>query len=268
MIANARMYCVNAATEAAWRELLSWVVERAGVDCRVIDYPAPQHLPDLWGRDDLACAFMCGYPLSQRHPQPVVLAAPVPSPERYGARPVYWTDLVVRDDSSIVQPADALGRRMAYTTPGSQSGYQAPRRFFARYASFERKSLFSDLVGPLITPHRVVTAIVDGDADIGPVDSYALDLLRLHEPALVARLRTVASTPPTPIPPLVAAPAIEPQIGTRLTAALLAVGGAPILAGVRNTLLLRGFVAADTMTYDQLAQEAADTDRTGYVHLG
>ncbi|MEP6655680.1 MAG: PhnD/SsuA/transferrin family substrate-binding protein [Betaproteobacteria bacterium] len=267
MIANARMYSVNAATEAAWRELLAWVAARADFDCEVIDYPAPQPLPELWARADLGCAFMCGYPLSQSNPQPVVLAAPVPSPERYEARPVYWTDLVVRDDSSIVQPVDALGRRMAYTTPGSQSGYQAPRHFFARYASFDRKSLFSDLVGPLITPRRVVTAIVDGDADIGPVDSYALDLLRLHEPALVARLRIVASTPPTPIPPLVAAPTIAPPIGARLTAALLAVGAASALQAVRRTLLLRGFVAADTKTYDLLAQQAADTDRTGYVHL-
>lgn len=267
MIANARMYSVNTATEAAWRALLAWVMERAGVDCEVIDYPAPQPLPDLWARDDLGCAFMCGYPLSQMNPKPVVLAAAVPSPAHYGGQPVYWTDLVVRDDSSIVQPADALGRRMAFTTPESQSGYQAPRRFFAHHASGAGKGLFSGLVGPLVTPRKVIAAILEGDADIGPVDSYVLDLLRWHEPELMARLRTVASTPPTPIPPLVAARAIDPETVARLSAALHDVGHAPALESLRSALLLRGFVAADATTYDLFAMQAADTDRLGYVHL-
>jgi hypothetical protein len=80
MIANARMYSINAATSAAWRTLLEWVLARAGVEAEVIDFPAPQPLPDLWGRLDLACAFMCGYPFALASPRPLLLAAPVPKP--------------------------------------------------------------------------------------------------------------------------------------------------------------------------------------------
>ena len=103
--------------------------------------------------------------------------------------------------AAIGRCATTFGRRMAYTTPDSQSGYQALRALVAS----ERRP-FSEMIGPLVTPRGVVEAVLAGRADAGPVDSYALDLMRLHEPALVAPLRVVATTPPTPIPPLVASP--------------------------------------------------------------
>ena len=125
MIANARMYAIDAVTGAHWRVLLQWVIARAGIDCEVIDYPPPLPLSALWTRDDLGCAFMCGYPLMHAVPAPVVLAAMRPSGAHYRHQPTYWTDLVVRADSPLLTASDALGRRLAYTTEDSQSGYQA-----------------------------------------------------------------------------------------------------------------------------------------------
>ena len=116
MFANARMYAINPAVAAAWRALLEWVAVRAEVDVEVIDYPAPAPLPSLWARPDAACVFMCGYPLSQAQPQPRVLAAPVPSPRRYGGRPVYWTDIVVPVGSKITRLEETFGHRFAFTT--------------------------------------------------------------------------------------------------------------------------------------------------------
>ena len=193
MIANARMYSVDAASAAAWRALLEWVLHRAGVEGEVVDHRSPLPLETLWSRPDLGCAFMCGYPFARATPQPIPLVALVPSPERYGGKPVYWTDLVVRDDAPLRTIADAFGRVIAYTTEGSQSGYQAPRRFLAPYARGRGGSLFASTIGPLITPRHVAEAIVTGAADIGPLDSYAHDLLRQNEPGLASRLRTIAS---------------------------------------------------------------------------
>ena len=206
MFANARMYAINPAVASAWRALLEWVAARAEVDFEVIDYPAPAPLPALWTRPDAACMFMCGYPLSRAQPQPRVLAAPVPGPPGYAGRPVYWTDIVVPIESTITRLEQTLGRKFAYTTEDSQSGYQAPRLLYAHHA--HGASLFASTVGPLVTPRRVVEAVLAGDADAGPLDSYVHDLLRLHEPELAGRLRVIATTPPTPIPPLVAAPGI------------------------------------------------------------
>ncbi|MEO5701309.1 MAG: PhnD/SsuA/transferrin family substrate-binding protein [Casimicrobiaceae bacterium] len=267
MIANARMYGVAPGAVAAWRTLLEWVVRRAGIDCEVFDFPPPRPLPELWARADLACAFMCGFPLSRAAVPPQVLAAPVPSPASYGGRPLYWTELVVAADAPIADAAAMLGRRMAYTTPESQSGYQAVRRFFAPYAARSAAPLFAAMIGPLVTPRAVVEAVARGEADVGPVDSYALDLLRRHEPGLVARIRTVAATPPTPIPPLIASPHMAAEDRVRVVAALTAVGHAPELDPVRRDLVLLRFEPIDQAAYAGLAADAAATDRLGYPVL-
>jgi ABC-type phosphate/phosphonate transport system substrate-binding protein len=145
---------------------------------------------------------------------------------------VYWTCIVAREDSGLRTLRDTLSRRMAYTTTDSQSGYQAMRALVA-----SEPHPFSSMIGPLVTPRRVVEAVLAGDADAGPVDSYALDLMRLHEPALVAPLRVVATTPPTPIP---------------LRDALTQVGDVPALAQAREAVLLRRFEVVDATAYDVL----------------
>ena len=267
MIANARMYSIDAVTAACWRTLLQWVVARAGVDCEVIDYPPPQPLPALWKRDDLCCAFMCGYPLMHAAPAPILLAAMRPSPARYQHEPAYWTDLVVRADSSLRTAADALGKRLAYTTEDSQSGYQAPRRFFASFAGAANAPLFASLVGPLTTPRNVVRAVLDGDADIGPLDSCAHDLMRRHLPELTSQLRTIASTARTPIPPLVAAAGTAADTVSRVREALLAVADAEDLSTTREALLIEGFTAADAADYNVLIDAAREADRLGYARL-
>lgn len=267
MFANARMYALNPALAGAWRTLLEWVIARAGVEATVIDYPAPQPLAELWARADMACAFMCGYPFAQAQPQPQLLAAPLPSPERYGGRPMYCTDLVARADSGITTLADAWGQRLAFTTPESMSGYQAPRRFFAAAAAARGGKLFASVVGPLLTPRGVVDAVISGKADLGPLDSYAHDLLRRNEPQLAARLRVIASTPFTPIPALVGAAGMDRDVVERLRAALLEVEYAPALAEARACLLLRGFAQIAPSRYHAGIDAAAQADALGYAQL-
>ena len=270
LIANARMYSLNAATREAWRGLLQWVIDRAAVDAEVIDYPAPQPLPALWARADLGCAFMCGYPLARAQPTPTVLAAPRPSPARYGGQAVYRTHLVVRADAGITHLDQAWGRRMAYTTPDSMSGYHAPRRFFAPFAQAAAPrggKLFSATVGPLLTPRGVVDALLAGDADLGPLDSYAFDLLALHEPELTARLAVIGTTPATPIPALVGASTLAPAVAARLTQALLDVEAAPTMAPQRAALLLHGFARISAAAYHANIAAADQADALGYPQL-
>jgi len=265
LIANARMYSVTAQAAMAWRALLEWVFERASVHCQPIDYPPPKPMASLWARPDLGCAFICGYPYALAAPKPTLLAAPVPSPQAYGGKPAYWSDLIVRADASWVKLDDVFGRRLAYTTEDSQSGYQAARELFAPYAHAGR--LFAALVGPLITPRGVAEAVIAGEADVGPLDSYAHDLIRAHEPGLAAQLRTIATTTPTPIPPLVAAPGIAMAEAGRLRAALLDIAHAAELRSIRDALLLDGFVAVEPEDYSVLLERAGDADRHGYPRL-
>ncbi|MEJ7669004.1 MAG: PhnD/SsuA/transferrin family substrate-binding protein [Casimicrobiaceae bacterium] len=261
------MYAINATVAAAWRALLEWVVARAGVACEVIDYPAPLPLTALWSRPDLGCTFMCGYPLTRASPRPVILAAPIPSPERYHGKPLYWSDLIVRADASFKRIEDIFGARFAFTSEESQSGYQGPRRFLAPHARARGGPLFATVVGPVFTPRGVIEAVIRGDADSGPLDSYAHDLLRHHEPAVASQLRVIATTPPTPIPPLIAAAGSDGAAVEALRAVLLAVADADALKTVRAALLLQGFAAVTASDYDVLTDNARAAERLGYPHI-
>src|ERR1700719_4036012 len=95
LIANARMYAVTPTVRDAWHALFDWVGHRAGVPLIYIDYAAPATLEDLWSRGDLASPCLCGVRSASAALQPLLVAAPIPSPARYQRGPVYCTDFVV-----------------------------------------------------------------------------------------------------------------------------------------------------------------------------
>src|SRR5258708_14401447 len=113
MIANARMYSVSPEAAGLWRSLLAAVIERAGLDIRLLEHTAPAPINELWQRPDIAAVFMCGLPFSRSDPRPELIAAPVPSPPDFRGLPQYWRDMVVRKGSGY-QPSQVTFRvRMA-----------------------------------------------------------------------------------------------------------------------------------------------------------
>ncbi len=254
------MYAVTPAVREAWRALFAWLAEASDVPLAYVDHAAPAPLEALWARSDLGAAFMCGFPLASAMPKPWLLAAPVPSPLRYGGRPCYCTDFIVRADRSFGQLGDTFGGRIGWTVAHSQSGYNAVRHHLLRYRQQNLTSLFAEWVGPLETPRRVVEAVLTGAIDVGPLDSYLHDLLRRHESETAARLRTVESTAMTPIPPLVASPAVSPGAVARLRRALASCSREPRVAPLLATLLLDSFAPVEAADYAMLLAQARDAD--------
>ena len=261
------MYAVSPAASAAWRRLIQWVAREAGADMNVIDHAYPAPLEELWAREDMGCVFMCGLPYAARSPRPRVIAAPVPSPARYGDRPIYFTDFIVRADSPHRSLEDTFDGRFAYTLETSHSGYNAARYHLLAYRTPGRVRLYAEVVGPFITPRHVLQALLDGLADVAPLDSYALDLMRRHSRDLIPAIRVVASTAAAPIPPLVASPGIPAETCAHLTSALLAAHRAPELSGVLNTLLLSGFSPVQPADYAVLVERARAAEEAGYSRI-
>ena len=258
LFASARMYSVTPGVKAAWDAVLAWVIHRAKLDWQVLDHPAPAPMAALWARNDLGLALMCGLPYSQRRPRPALVAAVVPAPARYGGRPVYFTDIAVRADSSYRTLEDTFGHTIGYTLHDSMSGYAALRRHLLPYR--RDKPLYARSVGGLQSARVVIEALADGRIDVGPLDSYSHDLLRENDPLFAAQVRVVASTEPAPIPPLVATARVPDLQLQALRAALLAAGEAPELAASRATLLVKGFAtppATDYAVFDSVIAAAA-----------
>ena len=267
-IASARMYSWSPTLTAAWRRLLEWVAARSGGALDVLELADPYPLEKLWARDDLGCVFMCGYPWVMRTERPHLLAVPVPAPPRYRDRPIYFTDFVVRADSPYHTLEDTFGGCIAYSIEHSHSGYNAARFHLLSYRRTDRPTLYSKVLGPLYRQLPVIDAVLDGRADVGPVDAYGLDLLRRHGAERAKRVRVVATTLEAPSAPLVASPGVDAATRQRLTEALLAAHRIPELASTLDELLIARFTVPDPDAFDVMLERQRHAEAAGYATLG
>jgi ABC-type phosphate/phosphonate transport system substrate-binding protein len=261
LLANARMYSVSPAVAAAWRELLEWVLAHAGLPWSVVDHPAPKPLVELWERPDLGCALMCGLVRTLSFQRAIPIAAPVVARPRYQGLPIYVTDIVVRASSPFETLEDTFGSRVGYTVRDSHSGYVALREHLLPYRQVRGAPLYGDVVGSLISPRGVVDALLAGRIDVGPVDSYAHDLMRNTEPQLAREVRTVATTAPTPIPMFVATAQLDEALVQKLQDAFAQVAHTHRLQTLRATLLLDRFVVPRAEDYETFHAHSAASDR-------
>jgi ABC-type phosphate/phosphonate transport system substrate-binding protein len=255
MIANARMYSVSPEVAALWVRLLAAIIEKAGVRVSLIDHPEPRPMEALWRRTDMGAVFMCGLPFSLAEPQPVLVAAPVPSSPEFEGRAQYWSDFVVRADSDFHTVAETFGKRIAFTVPHSQSGCVAALTYFMStqdcapatgLASTDASApLYREIITPTITPLGALTAVVQGAADVAPIDSYALRLLQRYRRELTCQVRIVGQTSPTPIPPLVA----SDSAADALRSAFLDAHRHAAARSLMDKLLLQRFTLPDPKSY-------------------
>lgn len=265
LVANGRMYAVDAATAANWTALFSRVAQIAGVPFDVIPHAAPAPLEDLWRRGDLGLAFICGYPFA-RGGFPVQPVA-VPVPASGDGRPLYASHLVVRAGNDIATLADSFGRRIGWTVAHSQSGFNALRTHLLPYWQ-ARGPLYAQSIGPLLTPRRVIEALLADEIDIGPLDAYFYDLLLAAEADTAARLRIVETTALRPMPLLVASDRVGEAVVARLRAALLAGHQDEEVRAILVRLRLAGFAAVAPEAYRVLVEEADAADAAGYIQPG
>ena len=245
-VTNARMYSVTPSVAALWRRLLGAILKDVGGSIEIVDHAPPAPISELWQRPDKAAVFMCGLPYSLATPQPGPVVAPIPSPAAYAGRPWYWSDIVVRADSSFHSIEQTFGHRLALTTPESQSGYAALLHALMPYGGVE--PLYREIIEPRFTPLGALTAVIERKAEVAPLDSYAFALLSKYAPELTTHVRVIKSTEPTAVPLFVSSGPPSPTVA----AAFLAAHQAPATAALMDQLLLDRFAPAERGAYDEL----------------
>jgi ABC-type phosphate/phosphonate transport system substrate-binding protein len=107
---------------------------------------------------------------------------------------------------------------------------------------------YREVITPRVTPLGAMAAVIDGAAEVAPIDSYAYALLQKYRPDLTLQLRIVGRTAPTPMPVLVASHAgFE-----RLQAAFLEAHEISTIQPLMADLLLQRFVHPESAAYDAL----------------
>ncbi len=142
------------------------------------------------GRADIG--FVCAPTFRWLRDRVRLLPIPVPLDPRSEDRPVYFSDVIVRDDAPARSLEDLRGRVWAFNDRNSRSGW---------FSMVERignpEAYFSRLVDA--GAHlRAIDAVRSGEADVAAIDS---NVLRLQRPE---GIRVIESWGPFPIQPVIA----------------------------------------------------------------
>lgn len=213
-------------------------------------------------------AFLCGWPYTQQHDSPdspiELLCAPVMAAPRYGARPVYFTDVIVRHDHPARAFADLRGATWSYNNPGSHSGYNVVRHHLLELG--ETRGYFGRVVcGGW---HQgSIQLVLDGAIDAAGVDCTVLETEVTARPELATALRTIAAIGPSPIPPVVVPRALDPAQKTRLRVLLLGMSEDPDGRAVLAAGRMAGFVPVRDADYDPIRAMARRAEAAGFLTL-
>jgi phosphonate transport system substrate-binding protein len=212
--------------------------------------------------------FICGLPyvelMAQEPPLVELLAAPVLQGERYGGRPVYFSDVIVRRDSPLHTFADLRGRSWSYNDPDSHSGYGVTRYHMVRLG--ETGGYFGRVIeaGFHQESIRLVRA---GEVDASAIDSQVLAVAMRDQPALAEDLHVIDTLGPSSIQPVVAARTLPDSLKADLQAALLRMHTDPQSAlGLSNGLVERFALVTDA-DYDDIREMLAATEAAGFTVL-
>lgn len=219
-----------------------WAHIRDGL--RADGLAAPQHLTrggDLWAEwqsPDLLLGQTCGFPFRSRLHDKLTLVG-TPDFALEGAPPgYYYSQLVVRADAPG-DLVDFLGQRLAINGTDSQSGWAAVQNHVEASGR-----PFTRIV--VTGAHREsAVAVIENRADIAGIDAVTWRLMQAYLPDMVAKLRTVAQTDPTPGLPLVTALGRDPKPLARAFAAAVA----SLAATDRQPLGLVGLVDIPAAAY-------------------
>src|SRR5262245_702463 len=152
---------------------------------------------------EIDVAFICGLPYSEKHDRPgrpiELLCAPVMAAPRYAGHPVYFTDVIVRQDDPARAFGDLRGRGWGYNDTGSHSGYSVVRHHLITLG--ETSGYFGRVVATG-SHQSSIRMLLDGAIDASGIDSTVLETELARRPDLGAALRTMAVMWPGPIHPV------------------------------------------------------------------
>jgi len=223
---------------------------------------------DQFERGEADLGVICGLPyvwLAARRPPPVEpLAAPVLAGPRYGGRPVYYSDVIVRHDSPITRLEELRGRSWAYNEPASHSGHTVT------LYSLISMGAGPGFLGPVLQAgfhQRAIRLVASGAVKAAAVDSQVLGIELRDHPRLADRLRLIDAFGPSTIQPVVAARHLPSRLREQAREALVELAGDPGSRPVLDYGLIDRFTPIGDADYDDIRAMLATIERAGWTSL-
>jgi phosphate/phosphite/phosphonate ABC transporter binding protein len=223
---------------------------------------------DQFERGEADLGVICGLPyvwLADRHPSPVEpLAAPVLHGARYGGRPIYYSDVIVRHDSPISRVEELEGRSWAYNEPASHSGHTVT--LYSLVAMGAQPGFLGRVVEAGFH-QRAIRLVAAGAVDAAAIDSQVLAIELRDHPRLADGLRLIGSFGPSTIQPVVASSGLPSRPKDQVRKLLVGLTDEPLARPVLDYGLIDHFTAIDDAAYDDIRAMLATIEAAGWTSI-
>lgn len=219
-------------------------------------------------KDENEVCFVCSLPYVTLERRGLDLAIPVAAPviegQRYGGKPIYFSDIIVHQDSPFRSFLDLRGRSWAYNEPLSHSGYGITRYHLVTLE--ETNGFFGEVVEAGF--HReALRMVARGEVDGSAIDSQVLAVELREHPDLAARVRVVEALGPSTIQPVAVSRRVSDDLRKAIRDTLVTLAEDPAVRERLAIGLVERFVAVDAASYDDIRMMADACQAAGFMEL-
>jgi phosphonate transport system substrate-binding protein len=254
----------NDATIALYQVVTEEVGRRLGVPTELVVETSYESCE----KDQNEVCFVCSLPYVTFERRGLDLAVPVAAPviegERYGGRPIYFSDVIVPRDSPFRSFLDLRGRSWAYNEPLSHSGYGITRYHLVTLG--ETNGFFGKVVEAGF--HReAIRMVARGEVDGSAIDSQVLSIELRDHPDLAEQVRVVEALGPSTIQPVAASRRVPEDLREAIREVLVTMAEDSAVHERLGVALVERFVPVDAGSYDDIRIMVDACEAAGFLEL-
>jgi len=253
MAENAEVFC---------QRIAQYVEDRLGIVTECIAGIPWQESERLFDQGAIQILWLCGLPYVDKADSldsgMELLAAPVPAASRYNGRPLYYSDVVVRNDSPYQSFLELRGAPWSFNEPRSHAGFNVVRAYLAELG---QTGGFFGTATESGAHSRSIEWIVSGEVAGAAIDSTVLEWAISENRELEERLRVIDTIGPSPIPPWVISNAVPKNLRDELRALFFAMDGDDLGHEILRASRIERFAEVADSDYDPIRRMAHKAQR-------
>lgn len=212
--------------------------------------------------------FVCSLPYVMFERQGISPAEPIAAPvlrgERYGGRPIYYSDVIVHRDSDASSFLDLKGRSWSFNEPLSQSGYGITRYHLVSIG--ETGGFFSKVVDAGFHEESV-RMVAEGRVDASAIDSQVLAIERRDHPEVTQNIKVIDSLGPSTIQPVAVSKRFDTGFREMVTNVMVEFHETERGREILDLGLVEKWVPMQASDYDDIRAMVDACERAGFMTI-
>ena len=230
-----------------YQNFVDYVAEKMGRKPVSIYRPSYSATNDLVRYQRCDIAIVCTYPFIRGEREFGMQALVVP---RIKGETTYQSLIIVPQSSTAKSLFDLHGKRFGSADIVSTTGWLFPAMTLMQ-AGDDPRHFFGEHI--ITGSHdKSIQAVIDGFVDGAAVHGIVYDLMVAEDPSILKKIKILAKSPPFGIPPIVAHPALDPNLRKEAVSVLLNMDKDPRGRIILDKLQIESFVVPGKGLFDDL----------------